>query len=117
MIGHADELWSSSADLIGSPTKSYPIAASCPSTDIIADRSTSEQFDVEKEFKQSKSQPLVCNCNRITGAAGMKSEPLEEKVCTFLLLYALRMARSFVLMTKRRHALHSSFLLADRRQY
>ncbi|RWR76179.1 protein LNK2 [Cinnamomum micranthum f. kanehirae] len=79
IIGHADELWSSSANLIGSsPTKSHPIATSSPGTGIIADRSTSEQFNVKKEFKPFKSQPLVRISNK-TGPAGPKTEPLEEK--------------------------------------
>lgn len=110
IIGHADELWSSSANLIGSsPTKSHPFATSSPGTGIIADRSTSEQFNVEKEFKPFKSQPLVRSSNK-TGPAGPKTEPLEEKVCTCLLVYAFNMARSFLLMPKR-NALHSSFCL------
>ncbi|XXG53319.1 hypothetical protein AAC387_Pa03g1427 [Persea americana] len=79
IIGHADELWSSSANLIGSsPTKSHPFATSSPGTGILADRSTSEQFNVEKEFKPFKSQPLVRSSNK-TGPAGPKTEPLEEK--------------------------------------
>ncbi|KAF8403603.1 hypothetical protein HHK36_011707 [Tetracentron sinense] len=59
IFGNADELWSSSTDVINSPEKSFPLSAGSPSSGLGALRNTSEHYEIKTEFVPHEDQSLT----------------------------------------------------------
>ncbi|KAF8396236.1 hypothetical protein HHK36_017851 [Tetracentron sinense] len=61
-LGNADELWSSSTDVINSLAKSFPLPVGSPSSGLGALRKRSEHYDIKTEFEQQEDQFLTPGC-------------------------------------------------------
>eukprot|EP00262_Sarcandra_glabra_P011111 TRINITY_DN26829_c0_g1_i1.p1 TRINITY_DN26829_c0_g1~~TRINITY_DN26829_c0_g1_i1.p1 ORF type:complete len:775 (+),score=157.46 TRINITY_DN26829_c0_g1_i1:180-2504(+) len=78
LIGNADELWSSSADVISSTTHSFPMAVSYQSLELSASRNTSGQHGVKIDFSPPKNQSLVPDCGNEPNRSVLQNVPSKD---------------------------------------
>ncbi|XP_077217708.1 agglutinin-like protein isoform X2 [Tasmannia lanceolata] len=65
MIGNADEMWSSSTEMINSQTQSFPMAPNSPCSRFRLLGTSPVKHEVKMEFPPYNDQPLIKDCEKI----------------------------------------------------
>ncbi|XVF41143.1 hypothetical protein PTKIN_Ptkin01aG0256500 [Pterospermum kingtungense] len=67
-LGSADELWSSSKEVAGSPGNSIPATVDCPTPGLGALRSKSEPLQIKREYEQEDNQSFTLSYGEFDGS-------------------------------------------------